>query len=51
MNWLSGILIAVSVWLLFAMVWDSAHVRVMHECQRIGAFYVGDKTFDCKERK
>ena len=27
-----------------------AHHEVATECQRLGAFYVGDKIFECKER-
>lgn len=31
--------------------WVLAHQTVSTECQRLGAFYVGDKTFECKEKK
>ena len=30
--------------------WVVAHSEVAHECRVLGAFYVGAKVFDCKER-
>jgi hypothetical protein len=29
--------------------WHRAHQCVAKECERLGAFYVGDKTFKCTE--
>lgn len=29
--------------------WTTAHYVVSTECQKLGAFYVGQKTFECKE--
>lgn len=31
--------------------WASAHHEVARECQRLGAFYVAEKVFECKERQ
>lgn len=31
--------------------WIYAHETVSTECQRLGAFYVGDKTFECKVKQ
>mgnify|MGYP000591313298 CR=1 FL=1 len=31
--------------------WEAAHSTVATECGRLGAFYVGSKTFECKEKK
>lgn len=31
--------------------WWFAHITVSEECQRIGAFLVGDKTFYCEMKK
>jgi hypothetical protein len=30
--------------------WVIAHNTVSHECDRLGAFYVGDKTFWCVQK-
>lgn len=27
---------------------QNAHVEIAHECERLGGFYVGGKTFECK---
>ena len=27
---------------------QDAHVKIAHECERLGSFYVGGKTFECK---
>ncbi len=31
--------------------WAYAHETVATECERLGAFYVGDKTFKCERVK
>lgn len=31
--------------------WTHAHQTVATECQRLGSFYVGEKTYECKEKK
>ena len=31
-------------------VWVSAHRTIAVECERLGAFYVGDKVFTCQEK-
>lgn len=28
--------------------WVFAHQTVAKECERLGAFYVGDKTYECR---
>ena len=30
--------------------WSAAHTDVSQECQRLGGFYVGSKTFECKAK-
>jgi hypothetical protein len=39
--------------LILALAWALAHSTVARECERLGAFYVGDKVYECrlKERK
>lgn len=39
---------AIFIWL--SAYWQ-AHDEVSIECQKLGAFYVGDKVFECKEKK
>lgn len=36
---------------VFALGWIFAHTTVATECERLGAFYVGQKVFECKEKK
>lgn len=36
---------------IFAIGWVTAHSEVVTECERLGAFYVGDKTFKCERVK
>ena len=31
--------------------WSFAHSTVAVECNRLGSFYVGEKVFECKEKK
>ena len=31
-------------------VWVSAHRAIAADCERLGAFYVGDRVFICQER-
>lgn len=33
---------------LTGLVWAIAHSEVARECEKLGAFYVGDKVFECK---
>lgn len=36
---------------LIGMIWSIAHSNVAHECDKLGAFYVGDQVFECKRKK
>ena len=38
---------AVGLLLAFYIGWVRAHYAVAAECQRLGGFYVGSKTFRC----
>lgn len=31
-------------------IWASAHRTIATECERLGAFYVGDKVYQCQEK-
>ena len=35
----------------YSMGTQAGHSEVVLSCQRVSSFYVGDKVFDCKERK
>lgn len=32
----------------FFITWAAAHETVATECERLGAFYVGQKVYECK---
>lgn len=34
--------------LMYVTGWAAAHTTVATECERLGAFYVNEKTFECK---
>jgi len=51
-TFLGGVLIAIVAFAVgHSFGWSGAHSTVATECERLGAFYVGQKTFECKERK
>ena len=35
---------------LIGLIWSMAHITVAHECDKLGAFYVGDQVFECKRK-
>ena len=46
-----ALLIGVVLAAIFSLGWVTAHNEVVTECERLGAFYVGDKTFKCERVK
>lgn len=43
-----GLLISIiAVYLAYQLGWEVAHLTVAKECERLGAFYVGKKTYRC----
>jgi hypothetical protein len=32
----------------FVLIWSAAHGTVAKECEKLGAFYVGDKVYECR---
>lgn len=36
---------------LIGAIWSIAHTTVAHECDKLGAFYVGDHVFECQRKK
>ena len=47
---LAAVLICFAFTICFVMGWVFAHTTVALECRRLGSFYVGNTTFDCKAR-
>ena len=43
-------MISLCVFSVFAFGWAFAHNEVSTECDRLGAFYVGNKTYTCVRR-
>ena len=35
----------------FWIEWASAHTTVAKECDKLGAFYVGDKVYECRRKE
>lgn len=42
-----GVIACVLIWFSYRLGWQSAHQTVATECQRLGKFYVGKKTYHC----
>ena len=36
---------------LIGFIWSIAHTTVAHECDKLGAFYVGDQVYECKRKQ
>ena len=36
------------VFALTGLTWWMAHLMVAHECETLGAFYIGHKVYECK---
>ena len=36
---------------LTGLIWSMAHTTVAHECDKLGAFYVGDQVYECKRKQ
>ena len=36
---------------LTVLVWAMAHSEVARECEKLGAFYVGNKVFECNRKE
>jgi len=50
-DWIEALVVGVVLAAIFTLGWVTAHNEVVTECERLGAFYVGDKTFKCEVRK
>lgn len=45
----TGILLCLAVLVAYRAGYEVAHITVANECERLGAFYVGSKTYRCVE--
>lgn len=36
---------------LIGLIWSMVHTAVAHECDKLGAFYVGDQVYECKRKE
>ena len=50
-SFMGFVILALAIVFLFSTGWVAAHVEVKRECDRLGAFYVGDKVYRCEEKK
>lgn len=44
---ITGLLVAVAIWLAYMHGWYTAHITIATECERIGKFYVKKKVYEC----
>ncbi|WBF79541.1 hypothetical protein BNCALIDO_00152 [Aeromonas phage vB_AdhM_TS9] len=49
MSWFSILMVAVGLYVGYNIGWQKAHKTIATECQRLGSFYVGSRTFKCIE--
>ncbi len=50
-DWLIGAVCVVALLVAVLGGWVGAHTTVATECSKLGSFYVGDKIYECKEKK
>ena len=43
-----AVMTTVLVFSLTSLIWSMAHRTVAHECETLGAFYIGNKVYECK---
>ena len=36
---------------LTGLIWSIAHTTVANDCDKLGAFYVGDQVYECKRKQ
>ena len=46
-----AIMTAVLAFVFGCFVWAIAHLTVAHECETLGAFYIGNKAYECKRKQ
>lgn len=51
MSWFAVLMLVIGLFIGYNLGWLKAHNTIATECQRLGSFYVGSKTFKCTEIK
>lgn len=49
MTWIGGVLICLLAAVSYRFGYEVAHSTIAIECERLGSFYVGNKTYKCIE--
>ena len=49
-DWLPPVVLFAALILLVVATWETAHHTVAKECDRLGAFYVGQTVYTCQRR-
>lgn len=49
MSWFSILILVFGLYVGYNVGYQKAHSTIATECQRLGSFYVGSKTFKCTE--
>ena len=50
MDWLPPFVLIAALTFLSVAVWEVAHHTVAKECDKLGAFYVGQTVYKCERR-
>lgn len=48
---MNGFIITVVLAFAFGLGWGICHNTIANECDKIGAFYVGDRIYECKAKQ
>ena len=48
---LASVMTTALVLALTGLIWSMAHATVAHECETLGAFYIGDQVYECKRKQ
>lgn len=51
MNFILGVCFVIGLLISYRLGYEVAHSTIARECDRLGSFYVGDKTYHCTEIK
>ncbi len=50
-EFLGGILVSFLALCVAGLVWTTSASTIAMDCRTVGVFYVGEKVYECKERK
>jgi hypothetical protein len=49
-DWFTNCVTTALTVIFSAVIWTVAHKTIADECRKLGAFYVGETVFECKEK-